>query len=128
MKTIKMIFAVAAFCLPTFAFSQKTAYPVKGVNPINIAQKQVRKKAPFRAQLTVSNCFVGAQTVTARITASINKGSAYSFMWEVDGVPHGHNNQISCVTGKVATVHIREYPSGNRITQSIKLRDDIYNE
>lgn len=115
MKTIKNLLVVLCLLVAFNATAQKTKA---------LPQDVVFGFQKFKIELRSYDCFLNGKTVVARVVQLNGKyRSKYRFMWEVDGKPQGHRSMIECATGKVATVHVTQYPSGIRFSKSIKLND-----
>ena len=117
MKSLKNLLVALAILTPMFVTAQKMTSPKAAI-------LQVNNETPFEIQLLLSHCYLTGTSIAVNIREGYVSRSVkptYAFLWEVDGVPQGHAPNIECVSGKVATVHVTQYPSGKRITKTVGL-------
>ncbi|MEO1263150.1 MAG: hypothetical protein AAFZ15_30350 [Bacteroidota bacterium] len=113
MKTIKNL--VLAFFVFAAINVEAQKAPLSLLQTIDISQK-------FKIDIQQFDCFLNGKTIVARVNNNNQKNkNRYTFMWEIDGVPFGHDPLVECVSGRMATVHVTQYPSGIRLTKSVKL-------
>ena len=113
MKTIKNVLIVLTFFAPTLVFGQKMITP---------KSNQFILKSTFKVSLNATDCYLQGKTIQANLYSLDNRHKIrYSYAWEVDGIPYGHSSKIECVSGEIATVHVTQYPSGIRVSKSIKI-------
>lgn len=119
-----------------------TVQPVKGncntvATVIKTAESEAsrtNKKAPtFKAEIFQTPCGTNSVTLEAVVVADgqasydAKSKAAYTYHWEVDGKASGTDSQISCVTGKEATVKVTKTATSEGITLYIKPPSAISN-
>ena len=114
MKTITNLLIATILFVSFTAFGQKQI-PVTVNNPTHFIVNPA-----FKVNLIVEDCFAEGKTVTAEIISPKKYKAKYSLLWELDGGAQGHSKRLECVTGNTVTVHVTQYPSGKRITKSVR--------